>query len=105
MKKPLVYTFLLQLFAIAVFAAEDNKYAVSKIDPSLLKGASAVKRYELVRYEIKDPGSAVYYYKRAITILNENGDEQADWSEGYDNKFTFINSIDATLYDSEGKKI
>lgn len=86
-----------------VFAGED--YAVSKIDPSLLVDASAVKRYELVRFEIKNPGSAVYYYKTAITILNENGDEHAKWQEGYDNRFTTIRSIDATLYDASGKKI
>lgn len=104
MKKHLLYTFLLQLTAIAVFAGEDNKYAVSKIDPSLTKDASAVKRYELVRYEIKDPGSAVYYYKTAVTILNENGDKHAGWSESYD-KYTTIRSVEATLYDAEGKKI
>jgi hypothetical protein len=39
-----------------------------------------------------------------ITILNENGDKHASWSEGYDN-FTTIRSVDATLYDASGKKI
>jgi hypothetical protein len=104
MSNKVAYTFLLQLLVLSAFAGDDNKYAVSKIDPSLLKDASAVKRYELVRFEIKDPGSAIYYYKRAVTILNENGDEFARWSEGYD-KFTTIRSVDATLYDAEGKKV
>lgn len=92
----------LQLIYLAAIAQED--YAVSKIDPALVTGASAVKRYELIRFDIKDPSSAVYYYKRAVTILNENGDDQAGWSEGYD-KYNTIRSIDATLYDAQGKKI
>lgn len=102
--KPFLYTLFLQMLALCVCAREDNKYAVSKIESSLLKNASVVKRYEYVRFEIKDPGSAVYYYKTAITILNENGDKHAGWAEAYD-KFTTIRSVDATLYDGEGKKI
>lgn len=95
--------FLLPFIGMQVFAADD--YAVSKIPPALLVGASAVKRYELIRFEIKDPGSAVYYYKIATTILNENGEDHAGWQEGYDDKFTTIRSIDATLYDAAGKKV
>ncbi|MCW3080567.1 DUF3857 domain-containing protein [Segetibacter sp.] len=104
MRTKILYTLLLSFFVSLCFAGEDNKYAVAKIDPSLLKDASAVKRVEYVRYEIKDPGSAVYYYKTAVTILNENGDKHAGWSEGYD-KYTAIRSVDASLYDAEGKKI
>lgn len=103
MKKNIINFFLLQLLSFSLFAAED--YAFSKIDPALLEGASAVKRYELVRFEIKNAGSAVYYYKTATTILNENGDEYAGWQEGYDDKFTTIHSVNATLYDASGKKI
>lgn len=104
MRKQLLYTVILQILALSVFAGEDNKYAVTKIDPSLLKDASAVKRYEYVRFEIKDAGSAVYYYKTAVTILNENGDKHATWYERYD-RFTTIRSVDATLYDAYGKKV
>ncbi len=104
MKKIVLCWLLMQLIVISVFAGDDNKYAVSKIDPSLLKGASAIKRYEYVRFEIKDPGSAVYYYKTAITILNENGDDHSGWAEGYD-KSSSIRSVDGTLYDAAGKKI
>jgi len=104
MRKSLIYTLLLPFFAISAFASEDNKYAVSKIEPSLLKGASAIKRYELVRFEIKDPGSAVYYYKTAITIFNENGEDHSGWYEGYD-KFSTIRSVEGSLYDASGKKI
>lgn len=103
MFKSLLYTLLLQLTALTVFPQDD--YSVNKIDPALTAGACAVKRYELVRFEIKDPGSAVYYYKSAVTILNENGEDHAWWQEGYDDKFTTIRSVDAILYDATGKKI
>jgi transglutaminase-like putative cysteine protease len=104
MNKQLLYTLFLVLPVLTALAADDNKYAVSKIDAALLKDASVVKRYELIRFEIKDPGSAVYYYKTAITILNENGDDHAGWAESYD-KFSSIRSVDASLYDATGKKI
>lgn len=103
MKRGLLCVILLQLVT-AVFASEDNKYAVSNIDPSLMKGAAAIKRYELVRFEIKNAGSAVYYYKTATTIFNENGDEHAGWSEGYD-KFSSIRFVEGALFDAQGKKI
>lgn len=102
--KQVLNSVLFALIVISGFAREDNKYAVSKIDPALLKGASAIKRYELVRFEIKDPGSAVYYYKTAITILNESAEDHAGWVQGYD-KFTTIRSIDGSLYDAAGKKV
>ena len=103
MKIKMLKIFLLQLLSFSVFGAED--YAVSKINPLLLEGSSAVKRYELVRFEIKNPGSAIYYYKTAITIIDENGDNYAEWQESYDDKFTAIRSVNATLFDANGKKI
>ncbi len=90
-------------FTVSVFATE-NDYAVSKIPPALLEKSSAIKRYEYVEYEIKDMGNAVYYYKKAVTILNETGEKHAGWAEGY-NKFSKITYIEATLYDADGKKI
>ena len=88
-----------------VFArGNDNKYDVSLINAAMLKEANAVKRYEYIRYEINNPGSAVYYYKKAVTILNEKGDKYAVWGEAYD-KINSIRSVDAVLYNANGKKI
>ncbi len=91
------------LFVVNAHAG-DGDYAVSKIAPALLKNASVVKRMEQVRFEIKDVGSATYYYKYAVTILNETGDRFAGISENYD-KFHSIKSIEGNLYDADGKKI
>ena len=104
MKYSAAFVSFFLMISLAAFAKDDDKYDVSKINPALLKNANAVKRYELVRFEINDPGNGIYYYKRAITILNESGDEYAFWSQWYD-KNTIIRSVDAILYDSKGKKI
>ncbi|HEX8358067.1 MAG TPA: DUF3857 domain-containing protein, partial [Segetibacter sp.] len=103
MSQKLFSILLLQLATITAIA--QGEYAVSKIDPTLLTGAAAVKRYERIRFEIKDAGSAVFYYKTVVTILNENGEDYTWWQEGYDDKFTTIRSVDAVLYDGTGKKI
>jgi hypothetical protein len=104
MNKKFLYSLVLSLSFVSVFAGEENKYDVSKIDPSLLTNAFAVKRSEYIRFEIKDAGSAIYNYKIAITILNEKGDEHSGWYEWYD-KSTTIRSVDAVLYDARGKKV
>jgi hypothetical protein len=102
--KNLAFLILFQMILLSVYATDDNIYSVSNINSLLLKDASAVKRYEFVKFTIKDPANAIYYYKRAITILNEKGEKHARWTEGYD-KYTIIRSVDATLYDAAGKKI
>ena len=86
------------------FADGDNMYDVAKISPSLLKGANAVKRLEKVVYIVNDPGNAVYYYKIAVTILDESGDINASWAEFY-GRYSAITSVSANLYDAGGKKI
>lgn len=99
------YTSLIIFLLLGCFVhAADGEYAFNKINPALLKNASVVKRFEIVRFEIKDAGSAVYYYKYALTILNEGGDKFAGITEGYD-KFHSIKSIEGHLYDADGKKI
>jgi transglutaminase-like putative cysteine protease len=61
-------------------------------------------RLEDERYEVKDLDKAIYRYKRAITILNEEGDGHAAMGLGYD-VFNSIDYIEGALYDAMGKKI
>ena len=89
MIKNILLAMLLLISTTSFAGGEEQDYDVSKISKELMKGADAVKRYELIRFEINNPGSAIYYYKRAVTILNENGDKHAVWGESYDK----INSI------------
>lgn len=87
----------------ALFAGEGD-YAVFKIAPSLLDKANAVKRLERIRFEVNSIGEATLYKKYAITVLNENGDKHAFFSEYYD-KLHEIKNIEGSLYDASGKEL
>ncbi|HEV7779980.1 MAG TPA: DUF3857 domain-containing protein [Chitinophagaceae bacterium] len=84
--------------------AGDGDYAVARISPAMLKNANAVLRVEELRLDIINSGKAVYRNHYVITILNENGDYWADFSEYYD-KFRKIGSVEGILYDAGGKQL
>src|SRR3954466_16257920 len=79
-------------------------YPFLLIADSLKKSASVVKRYEEIRVEITATDKAKVYTHYANTILNEAGDDYADYVSYYD-KFNSINYISATLYDAYGKEV
>ncbi|MDZ4794938.1 MAG: DUF3857 domain-containing protein [Bacteroidota bacterium] len=91
------------LFSLVAKAGE-GEYAVTRIALALLKNANAVLRLEEQRYEIVNPGKGILKNHYVITILNENGDYWAEFSEYYD-KHRKIESIDAVLYDAAGKQL
>lgn len=103
MKKLLILPGLFFLFTIRLLAG-DGDYAVSKISAGLLKNANVIKRMEELRFEIAESNKAKYYQKVAYTILNENGERWAYFSEGYD-KLRSIEFFEGSLYDFNGKKI
>ena len=103
MKK--IILFLLSFCTIALHAMADNgDYAVSKIPASLLKNADAVLRVEELRFEIISPKEAIQNYHYVITVLNENGDDWAVFSEYYD-KLREVSSVQGYLYDAAGKQL
>lgn len=98
-------TFFIGSFFLSLSAsAGEGEYAVSKIAPALLKNANAVLRIEEQRFEFINPGKAVYKNRYVITVLNENGDYWAEFSEYYD-KFQKIESIEGILYDAAGNQL
>lgn len=82
----------------------DGDYAVTRIPAAMLKNANVVKRMEEVTFSILESNKAVLKRKVAYTILNEQGDRWAYFSEGYD-KLRSVESIEGTLYDAMGIKI
>jgi hypothetical protein len=84
--------------------AQDNNYSVALIAPQLLKNANAVKRMEEKKIVISDISKATIYYKYAITILNESGDENALYEDYYDH-FRDIKHVEGKLFDKDGNKI
>jgi transglutaminase-like putative cysteine protease len=95
---------VIALLNTLLVAAGDGEYAVFKISPILMKGANAVIRKQESRLEINSAKNAVYKDHYVITILNENGDEWADFGEYYD-KLRQINSVEGYLYDMMGKQL
>jgi len=84
--------------------AGDGEYSVLKISPALLKNANAVLRLEEIRFEIVSTKHTVLKNHYVITILNENGDDWAEFLEDYD-KFSEIESVEGILYDANGKQL
>lgn len=95
---------LVFLFSASFLFAADGDYAVSKINPALLKNANVVKRVEEESFSLKNPGEADYKLKYVLTILNENGDQYAGLTQYY-SKFFDIKSIEGYLYDANGKEL
>ncbi|MEO7984447.1 MAG: DUF3857 domain-containing protein, partial [Bacteroidota bacterium] len=104
MSNRLIVIILTSLFYIPAKGAGGGEYAVSKIAPALLKNANAVLRLGEQRFEIMNPGKAVYRNHYVITILNENGDDWAECAEYYD-KFQKIGSIEGILYNAAGDQL
>jgi len=103
MSKRLITISCAVLFSLSLFAG-DGEYAVSKIPAALLKKAHVVKRMETVSFEIVNTGEAILRKKYAVTILDENGDDQSGFAEYYD-KLHEIKNIEGTLYSAEGKEL
>jgi len=81
-----------------------QRYPISRIPDSLKKGASVVKRYEEIVYEIKSPSRATLHEHYVYSILDESGKYRARYRTGYD-KFISIGSISCRLIDAQGNEI
>ncbi len=66
--------------------------------------AKMVVREKEITVEIKSPGKSVEREHEVYTILNSNGDEEAQYTTGYD-RFNSIGDIYGVLYDSLGKVV
>ncbi|MFY7964041.1 MAG: DUF3857 domain-containing protein [Chitinophagaceae bacterium] len=81
-----------------------QEYASNLIPDSLKQDVDAVLRKENLDVLIVDIDKAIVKHKYAITILNENADVFAQYTNQYDN-LKSLSDISATLYDGNGVKI
>ncbi|QES90196.1 DUF3857 domain-containing protein [Rhizosphaericola mali] len=93
----------ISLFCLCIIRAQ-KPYDTSLIIDSLKTNADAVKRLDEMKIIVKSPNEAVIKQKYAITILNENGADQAILVVPYDKK-NVIEDINGTLWDEKGEKI
>ncbi len=97
--------YLLILIAVGCLTiANAQDYNVALIPDSLKKNADVVVRNEEVHVQVKAMDKVIIKHKYAITILNENGDEYAEYSNWYD-PHQPLSDIDGNLYDATGKKL
>src|SRR5579859_5337023 len=89
------------LLGMVVRAGDKTDYAVSKIPPELLKNANAVMRWDETRFEVTDVDRARLFHRYAVTILNERGDDLAEFATDYDQLHS-IESVEGNLYDATG---
>ncbi len=98
------------LFWISVFCsislgtAAQTTYTAVSIPKELMPYASAVVRNEVVSTEVKSVDNVVYHVKRAVTILNKNGDDEAEVNVFYD-KANSIRDIRGSVYDEFGRQV
>jgi transglutaminase-like putative cysteine protease len=98
--------FLCSIFLLILSSAKANdiKYSVSEIPPTMLKDANVVKRVEEVEFEVVSMKETRLHYRYAITILNEAGEKYAYFSEYYD-KLRHVSDIEGVLYDALGRVV
>lgn len=97
-----IFTFFLLVLTIAAKAQQN--FDVNLIPKPLMSYASAVVRNEEINYEVKDLDNVIYHIKRAVTVLNKNGEEEVEIVIYYDKK-TAIKNVKGTIYNEFGKPV
>src|SRR6478672_3907196 len=95
------FFFCCGLMGFCLSHASDIKYPASAIPEKLRKDAHVVKRMEENEFRIISTGETVLHHHYALTILDENGDDNALMVEYYD-QLSQIKSIEGALYDASG---
>lgn len=90
------------LTASAAWAQPD--YKSETITPGLKENAHSVIRHHETVFTVKNSGEAVQRVYSVITILDEEGDDQAAMTVGYD-KLSKVITFEGALYDANGKLI
>jgi hypothetical protein len=81
-----------------------SQYAISLIDPELIKNAKAVIRDSETSLTISSSSSATLKIRRIITVLDEDGRYLSIYF-GIDDKFVTYRFNDLVIYDNNGKKV
>ncbi|MEO5647231.1 MAG: DUF3857 domain-containing protein [Chitinophagaceae bacterium] len=102
MKQPILILCTLVL-QIAAFA-QVNIYDSRTLSPELTKGASSVKRMEVIKFTINSAGSGNYKMKQVITVLDANGKDELDFYQ-YSDKFRHLVDAEIKVYDATGKEL
>lgn len=89
---------------VSLVMAKEVKYPVSSISPALCDNAYAVVRNHNEEITIVEGGKYHRKVNRVITILNENGQHLAGFSEYYDKSSKIANVVGA-VYNAAGERV
>ena len=92
------------LVSFTFLQAKELKYPVSSIPASLKENAHTVMRVYQQELEIKTEKSAIISVTEVRTILNKNGEDDADFMELYDPMNKIVN-LKGKVYDETGKQV
>jgi len=98
------YGYLIILFFTTFVFSQKPEYSALIITDSLKQNANAVVRLNQIDIGIVSQRNMIVKTKRVVTVLNEKGLGAIDAAENYD-KRTSIKTIEATVFDSDGKEI
>ncbi len=98
-----IIVFSIAMLVVSYSIAQKTNYAVSAISPELILNANVVKRFDHTVITIHNPGRATVKQRYALTILNEAGDDYAEFYAGY-NKLVKLNEAEGRLYNAAGKE-
>jgi transglutaminase-like putative cysteine protease len=97
--------FWISVFTVAsVSVRAQNVYTAASIPKDLLPYASAVVRNDVISTEVKAVDNVIYHVKRVVTVLNKNGDDEAEINVFYD-KANSIKDMRGAIYDEFGKQM
>lgn len=98
-----VLNLILSLWLISSIANAQN-YSAEQIPASLKNRAHAVVRDSKTIIDMRSPENVLVSISKAITVLNKNGDRQAQLALFYDKNIA-IKSAKGEIYDEFGKQI
>ena len=104
MLRPLLFLIICLLCSGNLVSKNKENFHINLIPDSLKRNASAVIRHYNIDYKYKTPVSATEKKSVAITILDNNGRDFANFFERGD-KFRKLTSFSGRIYNSKGEKI
>lgn len=96
--------FLMFLSKAIAANATNSDLAVDKINAALLQHAWAITRYQDNEVEINSTTDVTYRYHYAITVLNEQAAELANFEEHF-STMQRITKLSGCIYDANGREI
>jgi len=95
---------LLLILLVATVLVKAQGYAVSQIPSTLKNRAHAIVRDSETIVDMRSPDNVIISISKAITVLNKNGDRQAQLALFYDKNIS-IKSAKGEVYDELGRQI